>query len=232
MPPISPLASRPTPIPDLPAGSLSDEEIVARVVAGETELFELLMRRHNQSLFRILRGVADRAADAEDLLQDAWVKAFQHLASFRGEARFSTWVARIAIHEAGARARRGRRFEALSPSVEDALRAPRGEEPQHRAETTELRGLLEAAIDGLSPALRAVLVLRDVEGLSTADTATTLDLSVEAVKVRLHRARAALRRELDRSLGGAMSALYSFDGDRCDRVVAGVWESLGLHRLP
>jgi RNA polymerase sigma-70 factor (ECF subfamily) len=224
-------APRPTPSPllEAPAGSLPDEEIVARVVGGETELFELLMRRHNQSLFRILRGVADRAGDAEELLQDAWVKAFQHLATFRGEARFSTWVARIAIHEAGARARRGRRFEALSPVVEEALRAPRGEEPLHRAETSELRRLLEEAIDGLSPALRAVLVLRDVEGLSTAETAAALDLSAEAVKVRLHRARTALRGALDRSLGGAMGALYSFDGDRCDRVVAGVWEKLGLH---
>lgn len=212
----------------LPRTELTDEEIVARVVEGETELFELLLRRHNQSLFRVVRGAVARAADAEDLLQDAWVRAFEHLASFRGEARFLTWLARIAIYEAGARGRRGRRFEPLSPAAENALEAPRGEDPGHRAENSELARLLELAIDGLSANLRAVFVLRDVEGLSTAETAAALTISQEAVKVRLHRGRAALRRTLERNLGDALPSVFSFDGVRCNRVVAGVLERLRL----
>jgi RNA polymerase sigma-70 factor (ECF subfamily) len=207
---------------------LTDQEIVRRVLDGEPGLFELLMRRHNQPLFRILRGVVRDGAEAEDLLQDAWVKAFQHLPGSRFEAGFRTWMARIALHEAAARGRKGRRLVALSSPEELALEAPRETDPEHRASTAELRRLLEGAIGGLSPIYRAVVMLRDVEGFSTAETAEVLDVSLEVVKVRLHRGRALLRKELTSRLDGALPEVFAFAGDRCDRVVARVLERLRL----
>ncbi len=216
-PAVAPSANRP---------ELADDDVVTRVLAGETELFELLMRRHNRTVFRSLRAFAGRETDLEDVVQEAWVRAFHHLKSFRGEASFRTWLVTICRHEAMSRARRSARFEAL-PS-DDRLVAPRTGDPMFRAENEELRRLLESAIDLLSPALKTVLVLRDVEGLSTEETARALDISQEAVKVRLHRGRAAVRGRIERGLGDALPELFAFAGDRCDLVVEGVLERLRL----
>jgi RNA polymerase sigma-70 factor (ECF subfamily) len=216
-----------------PPGELADEEIARRVVAGEGELFELLMRRYNQRLFRVARVVVDDDAEAEDVVQDAWVRAYEHLAGFRGEARLSTWLTRIALHEAWSRLRRRRRHVALLPDEESA--APVADErpgPEQRAAARELRTALETAVAQLPPAARTAFLLRDVEGLSTEETAELLELSPGAVKVRLHRARARLRAEIDRRLGAAASDLYHFAGHRCDRIVERVFArlELGAHR--
>jgi len=200
---------------------LTDAEIVRRVVGGERELFELLLRRHNQRLFRVARGAAASDAEAEDVLQDAWVRAFEHLDAFRGEAQFVTWLTRIALHEAFARRRRGRKFELLTPEAEARIETARPS-PEREALTAELRRTLESAVGALPSSYRTVVVLREIEGLSTAETAAALELSEEAVKVRLHRARAALRRTLQTELGASARNLFAFDGARCDRVVAAV----------
>lgn len=182
------------------------------------------MRRHNQRLFRLARAVVRDDREAEDVVQEAYVRAFTNLDQFAGRARFATWLSRIALHEALARVRRGRRFAALPEEVTlSDLPNPRPG-PEDHAANRELAAALAAAVDALPESHRAVFVLRDVEGMSTAETAEVLGLSVPNVKVRLHRARAALRADLERRLGGEVPRLWSFDGERCDRVVAGVLE--------
>lgn len=202
---------------------------MARAGAGEAGAFAELMRRHNQRLFRLARAVVRDDREAEDVVQEAYVRAFTHLDRFEGRARFATWLSRIALHEALARVRRGRRFAALGEeeTVSDLPASlPRG--PEERAANRELAAALAAAVDALPESHRAVFVLREVEGLSTAETAEVLGLSEPNVKVRLHRARAALRADLERRLGGEVPRLWSFAGERCDRVVTGVMEKLGV----
>ncbi len=180
------------------ASALSDEQVVERVLAGETALFEVLMRRHNQRLFRTARSIVRDAAEAEDVTQETYVRAFAQLAQFEHRAMWSTWVTRIAVNEALARVRRRGRFvaadiEAMEDGrmepVDDNARIPEPG-PEDTASARELVGFLERAVDALPGIYRMVFVLREVEGLSTADTAASLDISDDLVKVRLHRARA------------------------------------------
>ncbi len=216
---------------------LSDEALARRIVSGEKELFELLMRRHNQRLFRVARGVVDSDLEAEDVLQDAWVRAYEHLAEFRGEAQLTTWLSKIALYEALARKRRARRFVGLASADRTSAEDPWMSEveepeattpnPEQAAWTGELRAALERAVGAMPSRYRAVFLMREVEGLSTAETAASLDLSLEAVKVRLHRARARLRDDLERRLGLAAHEAFSFAAERCDRVVAGVLARIG-----
>lgn len=217
---------------------LEDEELVARVVAGETELFEILMRRHNQRLFRVARSIAGDDALAEDVMQEAYVRAFENLEQFAGRARFATWLTRIAVHEALARRRRGRRLVGLPAPEEEGsldriageglrLTASRPPSPEEESARGELRETLRRAVDALPSSLRVVFVMREVERLSTAETAAALDLGESAVKVRLHRARRALRDDLERRIGGASEDLYAFYAPRCDRVVEAVMGRIG-----
>jgi RNA polymerase sigma-70 factor (ECF subfamily) len=201
---------------------LSDEDVVDRVREGEVDLFETLMRRYNQRLYRIARSVVRDDPGAEDVVQEAWVRAYTHLDQFERRARFSTWLARIAIHEAWARARRGRRFVSIEPERANPMTDPvsRESDPEKTAADRESASVLEAAIAALPDLYRGVLVLRDVEELSTAETAECLELTEEAVKTRLHRARGLLRREL---AGTMRAGVYPFLGARCDRMVAAVF---------
>jgi RNA polymerase sigma-70 factor (ECF subfamily) len=214
----------------------SDEEIVSRVVAGETALYELLMRRHNRLLYRVARSILRDDAEAEDVMQDAYVRAYQHLPSFEGRAKFVTWLMRIAVHEALARARKRSRFQAHDFSEEhagDAMKPLASTErtPEQKAYDREVADVLEKAILTLSDEHRLVFMLRDVEGMSTEETAESLNLTQENVKVRLHRARAALRKQLYAAVGGSAPGCFQFHAPRCDRVVEHVFEVLGL-QLP
>ena len=204
--------------------SLSDEEVVARVRAGDTPLFELLMRRHNQRLYRAVRSILRDEAEVEDVLQEAYVSAFTHLDQFKGHARFSTWLARIAVHEALHRSKHKRRFTDLE-DIGDRLESPDAG-PERRAFHGELRQILEAAIDRVPEGYRTVFMLREVEGLSTADTAACLSIPEETVKTRLHRARQQLRRQLDQALGTAVKEAFAFGSERCDRLVTAVLRRL------
>jgi len=207
--------------------TLSDEEVVARVLAGDSSLFEILMRRYNQRLFRVARGILADDGEAEDVMQEAYVRAFRELAKFRGEARFSTWLTRIACHEALARARKRRRLVPISggerpdPPAETAG-------PERELENRELHAVLRQAVEILPDPLRTVFCLREIEGLSTEETADALGLTVENVRVRLHRAKRSLRQALDERIGREVRRLYLFDGARCDRVVEGVFARLLL----
>ena len=209
---------------------LTDEQVVTRVLAGETELFEVLMRRHNQRLFRTARAIVRDAAEAEDVTQETYVRAFAQLAQFENRAMWSTWVTRIAVNEALARVRRRGRFVTTDiERLEDGSMEPfddvsRAAEPgpEAKASERELVGFLERAVDGLPDIYRIVFVLREVEGLSTSDTAASLEISEDLVKVRLHRARAELRRVMEAGVGHAQQDLFAFHLSRCDRVVAAV----------
>ena len=212
--------------------TISDDDVVSRVRAGETRLYEMLMRRYNQRLFRVIRSVVMNDDEAEDVLQEAWVRAYEHLDQFAGRASFSTWVTRIAFHEALARTRKNRRWTPLeNPEGEIMAEAERrqttAETPEMQAERSQLGRTLQAAVDGLPETYRSVFVLREVEQLSTTETAECLELSEEAVKTRLHRSRALLRRDLERRLGPAISEAYAFLGARCDRIVMRVLERIG-----
>jgi RNA polymerase sigma-70 factor (ECF subfamily) len=208
---------------------LTDDEIVARIRAGETALFEELMRRYNQRVYRVARAIVKDEAEAEDIMQQAYVNAFTHLHQFEKRATFSTWLTRIAIYEALGRRRRSRAAASLSEN-EDGEAIPLMDtarpDPERQAYASELKTLLEDSVDALPEHYRAVFMLREVEGLSTAETAEGLDLGEEAVKTRLHRARAMLRRELYARAGGSTADAFTFHLSRCDRVVAGVFARL------
>lgn len=204
---------------------LSDGEVVAQVLEGRTALFEILMRRYNERLYRAARAIVRDEREAEDVVQHAYVNAYAHLDQFAGRAAFSTWLTRIAVHEALARVRRQGRYEPFDDeraSVEASVLPVPDDDPERRTLTGELRVLLESAIDGLPDGAREVFVLRDVEGLSTADVAASLDVSEDVVKTRLSRARAALRQTLLARTGGAAPDAFRFHRHRCDRVVAEV----------
>jgi RNA polymerase sigma-70 factor, ECF subfamily len=211
--------------------TITDDEVVERVRKGETGLYEMLMRRYNQRLFRVIRSVVTNDSEAEDILQEAWVRAYEHLHQFEGRSSFATWVTRIAFHEALARSRNGKRWTPLENSggaiMPEAEQHKTAESPEAQAMRGELGRALRAAVDTLPETYRSVFVLREVEQLSTSETAQCLDLSEEAVKTRLHRSRALLRRELESQLGPAIADAYAFLGSRCDRVVQRVLDRIG-----
>ena len=209
--------------------ALTDEEIVGRVLAGETALFELLMRRYNQRIFRVTRAIVRDDGEAEDVTQDAYVRAFEHLDQFAGRARFSTWLTRIAVHEASARLRRRGRQIDIEESMPTLASAAAG--PEQRAADHELGRVIEDALDALPEVYGSVFMLREVEGLSTAETAACLDINAETVKTRLHRARALLRNHITARVGAAARAAFPFAGPRCDRTVAAVMARVSAPRV-
>ncbi|HLK40789.1 MAG TPA: RNA polymerase sigma factor [Polyangiaceae bacterium] len=210
--------------------TLTDEEIVARVRAGETQLFELIMRRHNRRIYRAARAILRDDGEAEDVMQDAYVRAYAHLHEFEGRALFSTWLTRIAVHEALARVRRGRRFQPIDQQNQETTFMPTGPRfsPEQNATDAETRAVLERAIDALPDEFRIVFVLRAVEEMTGAETAECLGIPEETVKTRLFRARARLQETVLAALEPAAACTYEFHLSRCDRVVAVVLSRLGL----
>jgi RNA polymerase sigma-70 factor (ECF subfamily) len=214
--------------PPTTAAALTDEEIVARVRTGETRLFEILMRRHNQRVYRAARAILRDDGEAEDVMQDAYVRAYAHLREFEGRARFSTWLTRIAVHEALARSRRGRRFQPLDDQETQSMPTSPRFTPEELASDREVSVLLERAIDTLSDDFRSVFVMRAVEEMSGAETAECLGISEETVKTRLFRARARLQEALLEAMEPVTSRAYAFHLSRCDRLVAAVLSRLGM----
>lgn len=212
------------------AVEMPDEEIVRRVVAGERELFELLLRRYNQRVYRAVRAVLRNPDDTEDAMQQAYVNAYSHLHQFEGRASFPTWMIRIAIREASARNRKALSHLQLVPEVHGEtimsdVREP-SPDPEERAVAADLMQHVEAEVAALPEAYRSVLLLREVEGLSTEETAECLEISTDVVKTRLHRARTMLRDALYRRAGVGLQTIFSFGAQRCDRVVAKVMEQI------
>jgi RNA polymerase sigma-70 factor (ECF subfamily) len=212
---------------------IADEALAKRVLAGDTALFEVLMRRHNQRLYRIARAVLRDDAEAEDVMQDAYVRAYENLSQFEGRASFSTWISRIALYEALARVRKRRRVVELDAIVESEREGmqslqSRLPSPEHEASNSEIRRLLEQEVDALPDNYRAIFVLRDMEGVDVAEVAEILDISSENVKTRLHRAHALLRKRLYLRTGAQSHEAFLFHAPRCDRVVQGVFARLGF----
>lgn len=202
------------------APALSDEEIVQRVLNGDVSLFELLVRRHNQRLYRATRSILKDTAEAEDVMQEAYVRAFSHLDQFAGNAKFSTWLTKIAVHEALGRLRRRKQLDVIPEGLTG------GVTPEHSAYQRELQSIMEAAIDVLPPLYRSVFLLREVEEMSGAEVADCLGITEETAKTRLHRARRMLRDELKTSLGGAIPSAFSYGAAHCDRMT-----ETTLHRI-
>jgi len=213
---------------------LSDEAVVARVLAGDVPLFELLMRRYNQRLFRVARAILKDDADAEDAVQEAYVHAYLKLGQFRGGHAFAGWLLRIATNEALMRYRRrtGIRLvelEELDANEETAMADIDSPiiNPEAALHDREFRRLLEQAIDALPETYRAAFALREIEQLSVQETAEYLGIEAAAVKTRVHRARRLLQKHFSSELAAALPGVFSFAGDRCDRLVAGVFQRLG-----
>ncbi|WDR01569.1 RNA polymerase sigma factor [Devosia algicola] len=206
----------------------SEASLVEQARRGGEDAIRLLIKANNQRLFRVAWGVVRNDAEAEDVVQETYVRAFTHLDGFLGTARFSTWLTRIALNDAIGRVRKRRTMtdlEALDDAgIADpglASHLPLSLNPlpaDSEVDRTEMRTLLEHAISELPEVFRLVFIMRDIEGLSVAETAQHLDLKPETVKTRLHRARRALRLALSEQLSGAITDILPFDGARCDNM--------------
>ncbi|TCU11753.1 RNA polymerase sigma factor [Rhizobium sullae] len=212
---------------------LAENQLVELAREGNERAIRMIIQRYNRRLFRTARAIIRDDAEAEDIVQAAYVQAFTHLALFRGKARLSTWLTRIVLNEALGRIRRQRKTTGLE-DLDMQLKNHGGQvlqfpmslavsDPEMELSRSEVRTLLEHAVDGLPVDFRAVFVLRDVEGMSTEETSAHLDIRIETVKTRLHRARKLMRVAIEKQLAGAFSALFPFDGSRCssmaDRVI-------------
>jgi RNA polymerase sigma-70 factor, ECF subfamily len=200
-----------------------DRLAVARVLAGDTETFADIMRRHNQRLFRLARSIVKNDAEAEDVVQESYVRAFAALSTFEGRATLGTWLARITVNEALGRLRwhEARKLYVDELSEGEAM-SPPSSSPEQQVSDEELRPFLESAIDALPPPFRTVFVLRAVEQLSTQQTAETLGIAPETVKTRLFRARALLRDNLVARIDTQLPSVFPFLGSRCDSIVGAV----------
>jgi RNA polymerase sigma-70 factor, ECF subfamily len=209
---------------------VTDAELVKRIRAGERALFEILMRRYNQRLYRAVRAVMGDDSEVEDIMQQAYMNAFVHLEAFEFRSQFSTWLTRIALNEAFARRRRRQTLVPSEPTTEERFgeREPMrgvmatGPDPERQAYASELRRMLERAVDDLPETYRLAYIMRDVDGLSTAETGEALGIRDEAVKTRLHRARALIRRSVAAEVGVVAPEIFDFPATRCDRVVSAV----------
>ena len=195
-----------------------DAELCERIRAGDKSAFEQLMRRFNRTLFRTARAILRDDAEAEEAVQDAYLQAYKALPDFRGEAKLSTWLVRIAANEALARRRKQVRRDGLAPVVglDGATQVPASDGPRDQAERGELRRLIEARIDRLPEVLRSVFVLRAVEDLSVEETAAALGIPPPTVRSRFFRARRRLRAALSRRSAGARGQLV--DDHAFDRI--------------
>jgi RNA polymerase sigma-70 factor, ECF subfamily len=217
-----------------PRADAPDNELAARVAKGDTGAFELLMRRHNRTLYRTARAILRDDAEAEDALQEGYLQAYQAIGGFRGDAKLSTWLARIVANQALMRLRkRARRAEIvpLQPgaALENLNEIPEpgmDKTPERSAQRSEMRRLLEASIDALPDDYRAVFVLRAVEEMPVEETAAVLKIPPATVRSRLFRARSLLREALAARIDLACEDAFGFAGERCDRIVANVMERI------
>lgn len=211
-----------------------DTELAARAAAGDTLAFERILRRHNRLLFRTARSILKSDAEAEDALQDGYLRAWHALSSFRAEAKLSTWLVRIVVNEALGRLRRhsaqviplDAAIDSNGLHAEDWMEDDPEHQPDRMAMRGEIRRLMEARIDLLPDGFRSVFMLRAVEEMSVEEVALALDLPEATVRTRFFRARGLLRESLSREVDVALGDAFSFDGARCDRIVAKVMARL------
>ncbi|MGE5095901.1 MAG: RNA polymerase sigma factor [Betaproteobacteria bacterium] len=209
---------------------ISDTDLARLVGEGNEAAIRLLTKRHNQTLFRTARAILREDAEAEDAVQEAYIKAIRAISTFRSDAKLSTWLTRITVNEALAKLRRSRRAAEVIPLAADL---PAGEHvyettesttptPEDEAMRAQTRKIVEARIDALPDAFRAVFVLRAVEEMSVEETATVLGIPEPTVRTRFFRARGLLRESLSRDMDVALDQAFHFAGERCDRITEGV----------
>jgi RNA polymerase sigma-70 factor, ECF subfamily len=217
--------------PNIHAGpSVDDVALAERASHGDQHAFRTIMERHNQRLYRVARSLLRDDSEAEDVVQEVYMRAFAAMGSFRGEASLATWLTRITINEALGRKRKQRptveleAVEALQQSTAQIIHFPTmtDSDPERSAAQHEIRRLLEVSIDKLPEPFRLVFVMRDVEELSIEETAALLRIRPETVKTRLHRARRLLRETLDRHLVSTLKDTFPFAGARCKRITENV----------
>ncbi len=214
---------------------LAEADLVRLAQQGVREAFRVIMQRCNQRLFRVARAVVRNEAEAEDIVQEAYTRAFAKLDTFRGEASILTWLTRITLNEARGRLRTRRKMVDLN-EIDDAQGSrvvlfpsmAAAETPEANAARMQIRHLIEQAVDELPEGFRVVFVMRDVEDCSILETAAFLDIKPETVKTRLHRARRLLRTALDEKIGTGMKGAFPFLGARCERMTAAVLARLDL----
>ena len=212
---------------------LPDAQLAERAREGDKQAIEHLIRRYNRTLYRTARAILRDDAEAEDAVQDAYIQAFRGLATFRGDSSLGTWLTRIVANEALMRRRRNTRRSEVIPLRDDGdtlmeeIPGAEGANPEREAIGNEVRGLLEKHIDALPDLYRAVFVLRAVEEMSVEETSAALGLPEATVRTRYFRARALLRNALERRVDDTLRETFAFDGERCDRIVAGVLARLG-----
>ena len=216
----------------LPA--LTEAELVRRVNAGDHAAFEAVMRRCNQQLFRIARGILKDDAEAEEALQEAYVIAFRAMSTFRGDSKLSTWLGRIVINESLGRLRKQTRERVVVPfsnSDSENREQEAADEttptPEDSTLRAELRAVLEKKIDELPLAFRTVFVMREIEEMTGEETAACLGIPEATVRTRLFRAKALLRASLAQEIDVATTNVFGFAGERCDRIVATVLARIG-----
>jgi RNA polymerase sigma factor (sigma-70 family) len=209
---------------------LDDAALIQRALQPDRDAFSLIMKRHNRRLHRIARAVLEDETEAEDVVQETYFHALTHLSEFRAEARLSTWLTRIALNEALGRRRQRRPtvdIDALGPETRlpDACEP----DPEEAAGVAEIRRLLELALNDLPEPFRVVFVMRDVEDMSTEETALLLGLQPQTVRTRLHRARRLLRKALQEKFAAVLTDIFPFAGALCDHLTQSVLDRLRLH---
>ena len=216
-----------------PAGA-DDAELVRRVLARDEAAARAIMQANNRRLFRLARGVLRNDGEAEDVVQETYVRAFTHLEQFRGDSSLSTWLSRIAMNEALGRLRRQRPGVELSSLPQGTLEAQiiqfplaASEDPEKSMAQREIQHVVEHAIDELPEPFRLVFITRVIEGMNLEETAEILQLKPETVKTRLHRARAMLRDIVEKKIGPVVMDAFPFAGKRCERLTEAVLKRLG-----
>jgi RNA polymerase sigma-70 factor (ECF subfamily) len=215
--------------------STDDADLVRRALARDAAAFSTIMERYNRRLYRIARSILRNDTEAEDAVQDAYINAFTHLESFRGDSKLATWLSRITINEALGRLRRERptvdmeTFESQKTQVQ-IIQFPQTTsiDPERTMAQREILQLVERATDCLPEDFRTVFITRVIEGMSVEETAELLGIRPETVKTRLHRARKLVREQLDKQIGPLLIDAFPFAGRRCERLTSGVMQRLNL----
>jgi RNA polymerase sigma-70 factor, ECF subfamily len=215
---------------------IAESELIRRAVRRDEAAIRAIIQQHNRRLYRVARSIVRDDADAEDVLQEAYLHAFSALAGFRGEAALSTWLSRIVVNEALQQLRRPRHI--ATPSIDERTdgaqvipfpaSGQQNDDPERAMAQRELCQLVEQAIDELPQEFRTVLVARVIEGMTVEETADAMDLRPETVKTRLHRARRLLKAALSEHMGPLFSDVFPFDGKRCERIADAVVARLNL----
>jgi len=213
-----------------------DAELVQRALARDDAAFRTIMERYNRRLYRIARSILRNDSEAEDVVQEAYVNAFAHLDSFRGESSLATWLSRITMNEALGRLRREHpavgleTFETQRTEAQ-IIQFPQtvtSGDPERTMAQREILQLVERATDNLPEIFRIVFITRVIEGMSVEETADLLGLQPQTVKTRLHRARRLVREQLDKQIGPVLMDAFPFAGRRCERMTNAVMQRLGL----